>query len=988
MKNNPNLNKNLSLKRIGVWLILVLVIVGIPASTLYFGLVIFESKKTNETLKQTKGKIDFDFSKARQLNDTESFWASLFKSLVTKKYNKTLFNSFAHTRKYYDNCFDYICWDKQGNTIENTISTDLFTGDLKLFAKSVNLLYNTNFRAIPQKTMDPMAINAHKLFGSQLILKDLLNCYKLEKPTLILTDIHGQKPFIWTYAGIDYGVIFLIKKSWLQKNIVIEKFITEKNKEQSLYSLNLIVNNQIQFNHDNHLKKSLNKIIGVKELPINIIKSPNSYIFPKLIDNNIIITATMQKAKSTSLSYISPKFITVIFILILLPIYYISFQTIVFQKPPKVFISWKLAFLFILANAFPLSVVLFIGYDFIVQKQFSELDEAYHKGLKYLQTFDEGIASEKAKKVAKINKAIKKLLPILKKDQLSTRSFYKFITEIFERKTYTNDTRIALVASSSQLLANMGGIYKGKHHIPFDPEIEKNPPKEATRDFYFAIAKYFSAILNKQPVDIKISTKIELAVETIVQKKLPIFSQELLTSQKKISKFSFGETGFASYLDMLSTSRNGFIDYLLLIMWKKSYLQASYIKSQIQHLNRNPSNFKFYAFEKLENRSFPESWPINENIKQFASTLTVKPSDGRHIIQINNKNYLILGMRGTGLNFFNLVCLYPTIKIENLVSSQKKQLLIAGILSLLLSVSFGLLLSHSILSPVNALTMSTEAIEQGRFTHRISHIGNNEFGKMSVIFNDIMVDLEELKIASAIQENLLPTESIYTGNFSLFGSSIPMGELGGDYYDYFITEENHFSMLIGDVAGHGVGAALIMAMAKAGIIQLEEYLLKPAKIIQELDQLILASKTKQQKKIMTFQYLSINSLTGVTTFSNAGGCSPIYYSHDTNSVKEITLKGPVLGAFKNSQFTEININFKLGDALVLYTDGIVETRNSEGIEFSFEQMQKTVIDCYDLDAKVYYEKIKQKYLKHLGNNSPQDDLTIMILVYTGDKHHV
>jgi serine phosphatase RsbU (regulator of sigma subunit) len=264
-------------------------------------------------------------------------------------------------------------------------------------------------------------------------------------------------------------------------------------------------------------------------------------------------------------------------------------------------------------------------------------------------------------------------------------------------------------------------------------------------------------------------------------------------------------------------------------------------------------------------------------------------------------------------------------------------------------------------------------------------LGRDEFGSMGGIFNDVMIDLEELSVAGAIQEQLLPQQQIETGCFSLFGRSIAMGELGGDYFDHIEISNDKFSVLLGDVAGHGVGAALIMAMAKAGIIQSEDLLDQPLALLNRLHGLIYASKTKKQKKIMTFQYLCVEAQNGKATYANAGACSPIIIRKSQDSAEELTLAGAALGAFKKPNYSEITIDFAPGDAIVFYTDGIVEARNSRGEELGYDNLKILLKNCWNENAETFYNNIYQNYMKHLGDEGAQDDLTIVILVYTGQK---
>ena len=136
---------------------------------------------------------------------------------------------------------------------------------------------------------------------------------------------------------------------------------------------------------------------------------------------------------------------------------------------------------------------------------------------------------------------------------------------------------------------------------------------------------------------------------------------------------------------------------------------------------------------------------------------------------------------------------------------------------------------------------------------------------------------------------------------------------------------------------------------------------------------------------MTFQYISLEAQTGRALLANAGGCSPYYYSAKDKTVKELTLKGPALGTFKRAKFEEIELNFEPGDAIVFYTDGIVEARDESGKEFTYERMLETVKNNYNTDAQKFYNGIKEEYLLHLGKGLPDDDLTLIVLVFNEPK---
>lgn len=344
-----------------------------------------------------------------------------------------------------------------------------------------------------------------------------------------------------------------------------------------------------------------------------------------------------------------------------------------------------------------------------------------------------------------------------------------------------------------------------------------------------------------------------------------------------------------------------------------------------------------------------------------------------------------MGFAGRYIKEYKLVGLYPLENIDQIIEHQRQQLIVFAVLSLLMTLALSQVLSQSFLVPLRLLTKGAHAIENKEFKHRLPDLGDDEFGSMGSIFNNVMSDLEELSVAGAIQEQLLPQQQIETGFFSLYGCSIAMGELGGDYYDYIQIADNKFSVLLGDVAGHGVGAALIMAMAKAGIIQSDNLLDQPLALLSRLHGLIYASKTKKQKKIMTFQYLCVDSCSGKAVYSNAGACSPMIIRKNRNLVEELTLTGAALGAFKKANYTEIDIAFEPGDAIVFYTDGIVEARNRAGDEIGYDHLKELFKSCWHENAEIFYNNVYQSYMAHLDGEAAQDDFTMVILVFTGKK---
>ena len=132
---------------------------------------------------------------------------------------------------------------------------------------------------------------------------------------------------------------------------------------------------------------------------------------------------------------------------------------------------------------------------------------------------------------------------------------------------------------------------------------------------------------------------------------------------------------------------------------------------------------------------------------------------------------------------------------------------------------------------------------------------------------------------------------------------------------------------------------------------------------------------------MTFQYMYCNSITGEAIYGNAGACSPYIYKKSTGEIEELKLVAPVLGAFKKTIYNDMQIKFENGDAIVFYTDGMVESKNIKGHEIGYFGLQKMIKASYDPDPEKFYKNMYKAYEEHVENVGAQDDITIVIMIY-------
>lgn len=251
----------------------------------------------------------------------------------------------------------------------------------------------------------------------------------------------------------------------------------------------------------------------------------------------------------------------------------------------------------------------------------------------------------------------------------------------------------------------------------------------------------------------------------------------------------------------------------------------------------------------------------------------------------------------------------------------------------------------------------------------------------------------ELKVANDIQMSMLPLKFPpfpQRQDFSIFAKIIPAREVGGDFYDFFFIDNDHFCFLIGDVSGKGVPAALFMAVTKTLIksktltksrITTEN---SPSSILTYLnDDLSTDNKTSM---FVTVFLCIINLKTGILRYSNAGHNPPFVIKSNGKLIKMDKRHGPVIGALGGIKYEEDKISLSPNDKVFLYTDGVTEALDKNDSLFSEDRLEKFLVskkfESVDEVTLVAIEEVK----KFEGETDQADDITILSFEYLNNSN--
>ncbi len=236
---------------------------------------------------------------------------------------------------------------------------------------------------------------------------------------------------------------------------------------------------------------------------------------------------------------------------------------------------------------------------------------------------------------------------------------------------------------------------------------------------------------------------------------------------------------------------------------------------------------------------------------------------------------------------------------------------------------------------------------------------------------------KELSVAASIQQRILPDRLPQIPGHDLFGINIPSKEVGGDYYDCIDLGSGKYALIIADVAGKGIGAALLVSTLNAALYSYLQFDIPLNEIADRLNKLIY--KSSPSDKYITFFIAVLNSKTGELDVVNAGH-NPIFLLRQNGTLEKLDAGGVGLGMFDfGIPFAGQKSVMNSGDRLFLYTDGIPEAMNEKEEEYTDERMISFFQTNSHISSKEFINALVNDVKDHTGTAPQSDDITALIL---------
>lgn len=315
---------------------------------------------------------------------------------------------------------------------------------------------------------------------------------------------------------------------------------------------------------------------------------------------------------------------------------------------------------------------------------------------------------------------------------------------------------------------------------------------------------------------------------------------------------------------------------------------------------------------------------------------------------------------------------------------------------------FGAMFSRRITGPIRLLTSEVEKIDGGNLDYRISIRTGDEVETLGNTFNRMAEQIQqyvqnlasvtaekerirtEIQVASRLQADMLPeVERAFADRkeFSLSAFMAPAKGVGGDFYDFFLLDEDHLALVMADVSGKGVPAALFMVVSRTMI---RSHVMSGGPLAQAVEEINNSLCRNNKNGMFVTAWLGVLTIsTGVLEFVNAGHCRPLVLHGDGTGEYHSERSGFVLAGVEESEYQSLKLQLKQGDTILLYTDGVTEAtsrleelygedRLLQTVEGSAGRVPKALIQCVWEDVQRFQEGMEQF-----------DDVTILALAYYG-----
>jgi len=919
---------------------------GIEATIANYNDTEFKSKQ--QQLNDALDKLEF-FS----ANDRFAHFllSSLCRDKLGRRYSQAeLKNRISRLKRLFPNSFSFVVADLKGNILRKMSDE---TAYLYLYKKAFNLVtsliknIDSESPIKAAEDLETIISRLRPLLGEILRTQDLfLPLQDSKNGKSILASGSKGKFHIWYGQGKDFLLIAYISRDFIRKNTGLEWAVKQLNNYQKPiltgYSSYPPANESLQPQAGTLDSSRVIKALAGAEQTINPLPANSvSEVVATRFLNHELRGFSLFKSGSIKTTTSLEVYVKICFWLIVLAFVFSVKQLL---HPVSLTVKIKISAFFAYAIILPMMVIGSLANQFLQQAEIEIINDLHQRSQKFIENIDATFELFKTQKAQILSKFLEK-------------EFQK------DPKLFQNRQKAMELNSKVNQLTNHGEF------MAID---------DSGKDFLLGVSPRLTT--NASLIRAMSKETIERLLDpdaTKLNRRTPSFHMYtgMYRKQNRIEYFGVGEMDLNVFLKSLISPDFAF-GYIVLIFWQESILNEQFILKN--HLLLKHPEAKFVAFNS-EKRKLLVSPEINSGeLMNLFQKVSRSGMSQKKRLRINGNEYISLAIPGQKLEKLILSVLFPANLVSTKIQSLKVKASMLMLLLICLSTATIFLLQKWIFRPLDELKSGIEAFAQRNFNKRLSVSSKNELGRLMLAFNDSFETLQDLEVAKIVQESVLPEPYLKLNNLEIFARTQVMTRLGGDYFDILPQKDENVLMFIGDATGHGIPAALSMAMAKSVMIHEGLAELNQEKLMQKLHELFRSIRKTGSKDFMTATSVYVNSLTGSVFIINAGHCHPLLIKQKDSEPAIFELNnGLPLGFGLKRTFTQETLSLESGDILIFYTDGFYECTNRNREVLGFEGFQKLVTSCKNENLEAFVTNIFSKIQKWESNVS--DDKTMIMV---------
>ncbi|MFZ5952522.1 MAG: PP2C family protein-serine/threonine phosphatase [Candidatus Rifleibacteriota bacterium] len=943
-----------------------------PVFIIFASLTRLYEIRVDNLRRETMINLAHNLDLINNFSSNRSYFHQLFKRIFqlaqkSSEPEKILKLNFENIKKNYPDCFEFIVWDEKGRT--NIELTDQ-KGFKFILAKLFEVLKETS-----DTIVDDMNVRIADLpvFGKNksLVGKFMGRFFiadQLKFPYLNGTDAGAaqvdfalKRSDYWYQIGERVSFLVFFNNDILKGFDGLKKIVDARNSQarRTFFGFARGMDFDTSLLPKNLVSELTVALARYDNFDRSIIETDRSMVAVKSSGENLKIFAVQPK-DSIEWSVYKQRNSSLVKIVSLFFLAYLILYFSVIQMKAFVSIRIRLTMVFLFASLIPLMVLAFIGYDFVESRAISLKNEFINSSIESLQSFD--LRSELLKEECRAS--LVNACEQVNRDSADGLLTGNLIGQLKEAVASVRPSEAYLVSSGSLKIfdyfpGNKAPAHSNSYIVPMlaaSLKFINGDPVQADN------SDYFKALLSPNHSEV---------IRHAKRNSGRVLDLNTGNNLKVAFQYAFGNPGKTPY------------NYYLMMLWDKKNLASQYLDRYFPVLSASLTDT--FVFIRSANGS--SCWPTREKIPGAVQDFLERTQSMSHSLNqrilLNGKPHIAVGIKGRYLENIIMASVVPEEILNGQIARLRYAIIIAIVLNIILTIAISMFLSRQFIDPLRELESATVAIGSRDFRYRVPALDNDEIGYLGSIFNRVIEGLGDLEVARIVQESLFPGNSFIAGNYRIYGRSIVMTTLGGDYYDCFQIDQQRWALIIGDVAGHGVPAGLMMAMAKSGVLtSTVDQQLDPTKITSALHRIFFAIKNPNMKRMMTLQYYVLDHQAHCLSFANAGHCFPLVIDPTARMGTFIEHVATPLGIGAKPRYRNFDFKLEPGQAVILYTDGLAEAKNSAGEEFGYERMQQIIPGLFDPDPEVYYQRILTVYKNWAAR--ADDDLTIIVCVRSSE----